>query len=408
MEKKRKITEQDAAFLMELQKRLNIQDDCEQAEPRFWVIKGSQKRFGIDDGYEDGFELIDNDTMDTVAKNPDEAFGYIRDNVIPELSEKSGIMFEISENEESLYLYHISKDGVCDFEGDFTELIDYLKGYGYHFITANYELEERIYQDTMFITLNSAKNHLERNSYHYSSDAHPYAMTAWRSPEISQLWDILHCVNFDEIESRKTYRLTNRFDTDVKTGPMNVNEIVIFLENLRRNEEICTDKTVWIPRRADHDMPNEIHDCNWQIWCHYFGYDAELVSDIEDKPWYVEEWYDEDIIEAMKDLDIEVTEQSLERAKKAVTGIFDEKSDRNELLKQWIENEFKFDAVELCPYCNQETNMTQMIQKCEHCGEWIVCCSVCDNHSRCGKCEYEVQIDELKEQEKKEKEKSNE
>lgn len=51
-------------------------------------------------------------------------------------------------------------------------------------------------------------------------------------------------------------------------------------------------------------------------------------------------------------------------------------------------NEEKFEAVELCPHCDEETNMTEMIAKCEHCGKWIVCCSMCPDDSQCGSCSF--------------------
>lgn len=51
--------------------------------------------------------------------------------------------------------------------------------------------EEYIVPDTMFITKEEAKEHLEKNKHHYSSKAHTYAMTAWRSPSVKKLFEIL-------------------------------------------------------------------------------------------------------------------------------------------------------------------------------------------------------------------------
>ena len=39
---KRSLNDEDIKFLMELQKEMNTQDTTETAEPRFWVIKGSE------------------------------------------------------------------------------------------------------------------------------------------------------------------------------------------------------------------------------------------------------------------------------------------------------------------------------------------------------------------------------
>lgn len=47
---KHKLTEEERKFLRELQKELNTQDTIGQADPRFWVIKGTEKIFGMEDG----------------------------------------------------------------------------------------------------------------------------------------------------------------------------------------------------------------------------------------------------------------------------------------------------------------------------------------------------------------------
>lgn len=44
--------------------------------------------------------------------------------------------------------------------------------------------------NTLFLTKDSCKKHIERNGYHYKKP-HTYAMTAWRSPEVERLWKIL-------------------------------------------------------------------------------------------------------------------------------------------------------------------------------------------------------------------------
>lgn len=54
-----------------------------------------------------------------------------------------------------------------------------------------------IYPNTMFLTEKEAREHLERNHYHYSQDAHTYCMCAWRSPDVEKLWKILREVKWD-------------------------------------------------------------------------------------------------------------------------------------------------------------------------------------------------------------------
>ncbi len=43
-----------------------------------------------------------------------------------------------------------------------------------------------------------AKEHIKRNDYHYI-DPHTYGMTAWRSPQVEQLYKILHEVDFKRL-----------------------------------------------------------------------------------------------------------------------------------------------------------------------------------------------------------------
>lgn len=51
-----------------------------------------------------------------------------------------------------------------------------------------YLREERfIVPDTMFLTLDEAKRHIEANHYHYTDRVQAYAMTAWRSPLVERL-----------------------------------------------------------------------------------------------------------------------------------------------------------------------------------------------------------------------------
>lgn len=43
-----------------------------------------------------------------------------------------------------------------------------------------------------------------------------------------------------------------------------------------------------------------------------------------------------------------------------------------------------FGSGELCPNCNYEAYMGHMVDKCEHCGQWMLCCSVCLDKTDCG------------------------
>lgn len=51
--------------------------------------------------------------------------------------------------------------------------------------------------DRMFLTRAEAEFHLASNYYHYTSWAHTYAMTAWRSPMVDRLLRVLQEADFD-------------------------------------------------------------------------------------------------------------------------------------------------------------------------------------------------------------------
>ena len=45
---KREMTREDIIFLTSLQKEMNTQDHVSQADPRFWVIRGTERKYHID------------------------------------------------------------------------------------------------------------------------------------------------------------------------------------------------------------------------------------------------------------------------------------------------------------------------------------------------------------------------
>lgn len=66
---------------------------------------------------------------------------------------------------------------------------------------------------------------------------------------------------------------------------------------------------------------------------------------LSEQPWCVEKWYDEDIINAMEKAGICVNEVNFKKAKNAVLDIFDNKEDRNDLLKSCVESTFRAQYV---------------------------------------------------------------
>ena len=136
----RALTGADIGFLCELRDELNTQDTVCQADPRFWVVRGSR--------WEPCWE------------------GHAE-------------RFSLCEDGERI--------------GELEEYRDHLPGG----LTCVPERRVESNEDnTFFMTLRECREHIERNRHHYPADAHPYAMTAWRSPQVGRLWKILQEVDW--------------------------------------------------------------------------------------------------------------------------------------------------------------------------------------------------------------------
>jgi len=194
------ITDDEIAFLLELQKEMNTQDNVGQADPRFWVIKGSTKEYGIDDGYEDGCVLVD-DSDEIAARDIESLFQHLLDN------KYNGIL----ELEDAKTIKMIDKKIEIKWK-DKTETITSLEDayewfcdMGYSYRLENYRVKSIIYPDLLFLTQKAAENHLRANHYHYSDDAHTYAMTSWRNPETEKLWNILRKVDWEILKKMREF-----------------------------------------------------------------------------------------------------------------------------------------------------------------------------------------------------------
>lgn len=184
------ISKDDVKFLKELQQEMLTQDHVSQAAPRFWVVRGTIKEYGIASGWTDGESIsIDFETMINDMK---EAYEYLLEHHsrIPyKYNDDDTIDYYDSDNEEWIELPDLQE--VCEFLKDKGE--DEAEIVGYRKV-------EKIYENTMFLTNRECKAHIKSNYYHYPEDAHSYAMTAWRAPEVSRLWEILDKINWDEVD----------------------------------------------------------------------------------------------------------------------------------------------------------------------------------------------------------------
>ena len=129
---------------------------------------------------------------------------HIRDDLLDEISGTDGIQRKI---EMTAGIIHPNiriswnTDGIEDFvEFDNMDAVaGWLREHGYEYRAANYRNVSRVYENTLFLTQKAAAAHLEANDYHYSGDAHTYAMTSWRNKEAEMLWKILRQVDWGRL-----------------------------------------------------------------------------------------------------------------------------------------------------------------------------------------------------------------
>lgn len=181
---KHKITEDEICFLKDLQKEMNTQDSCEQADPRYWVIRDFDKVYGEKLNNPDGLTVYNSDDGNEVCEIEYRMFGSSKmaDEILKELEEQE---YELSDDD---------KQTICDAY-DLDSLIEALEELD--FSVMQYEIVPKYFG--MFLTQKAAEEHLRANYYHYSGNAITYAMTAWRSKEADMLYKILHSVDFEQL-----------------------------------------------------------------------------------------------------------------------------------------------------------------------------------------------------------------
>lgn len=171
-------------WLENLQKAL-IQDRIEeigQASPLYYAIQDI-KEVVTAPGYEDRTAYHD-DESSTSYDSIQEIFQTILDNDYDTLYDLA------SEDNAGLSLNQQNEIQIAD-EEDFTA---YLEEQGYTSIAIqdmNY-----IAPNTLFLTRNAAKKHLQENAHHYNKNAYTYAMTAWRSPDVEHLLELLFQIDW--------------------------------------------------------------------------------------------------------------------------------------------------------------------------------------------------------------------
>lgn len=172
----REINEEDIKFLKNLQYEMNTQDTVCQADPRFWVVIETVRQWGYDPDYADHRCIVDleggivGETVKECLKSLDENYDIKLDDL------------------------NITGDNIKDLDDLEYYLSKYTNGC-HNFNIGYYKDIERIVPNTMFLTKRECEEHIKRNHYHYNKP-HTYAMTAWRSPQVERLYEILHNVDW--------------------------------------------------------------------------------------------------------------------------------------------------------------------------------------------------------------------
>lgn len=183
---------EDREFLKELQNEMNTQDTCCQANPRFWVVMQTVRDYWQDeDNDTDGICIHDSDVCESVYEGEFEG-------VAEWIKEHSDDVLNVEVDNGWIEIEY--KDGNEDLLSDLSDLRRWFEDNGYksHYISC-YKDREEIAKDTFFLTRRECQEHIERNSYHYNKP-HPYAMTAWRSPQVERLYKILQETDWNESE----------------------------------------------------------------------------------------------------------------------------------------------------------------------------------------------------------------
>lgn len=168
----------DIQFLKELQLELNSQEtDC-QAAPRFWAV-GDYKWVECSEGNAEQYSVY----------LPSDGESYEINYFLSDVLDKEDLSEEVLEEFKEIGCEDSAYEWIKDHYDEDASL--------------HPEREEHyVRENTMFLTKEEAKQHIESNHYHYTKKAHTYAMTAWRAPKVERLLKILSEFDFDSINNK--------------------------------------------------------------------------------------------------------------------------------------------------------------------------------------------------------------
>lgn len=176
---------EDIQFLKDLQNEMNNQENDGQAAPRFWTIMDYRTVVGNEE-YDNGHEQYFYNDGDHVQFDSFDDLKDFLENYYDEDIEEDEDLQSLLNNENGLDELWEYVEANLNNEGFFSSVF--------------VKEEEFVAPNTMFLTKEEAKRHLELNYYHYSPKAHTYAMTAWRAPKVEKLIGILENFDWNSVE----------------------------------------------------------------------------------------------------------------------------------------------------------------------------------------------------------------
>ncbi len=181
----------DIQFLKGLQQQMKWEDENDydsQASPRFWVIMDYRTVPTHEDYDYDRTMYFHNDGDHTEFKSVEDLKEFLSNYYLED--DETGELEELLNDEDMSFEY------LWGFVGD------HLNEDGF-FNEVPVKEEFFIVPNTMFLTKEEAKRHIENNRHHYTSKAHTYAMTAWRAPKVERLLNILMSFDWDSVQVKE-------------------------------------------------------------------------------------------------------------------------------------------------------------------------------------------------------------
>ena len=196
---------EDEGFLARLKEEMLNQDKCCQAAPRYWVIEQTVREYGYDPGYADDCVLVYGDAEAESVEDAKEIVEAVGD----ELLENYGadeILVRYDESEKKLIVllkreFETDADDEHEFK-HLDDLCDWLQ-FNTHHATSDkirlvfYKDKRMQVRGPLFLTKKACEEHIKQYGYNYRKPA-PYALTAFRSPEIERIWKIIEEGNWKD------------------------------------------------------------------------------------------------------------------------------------------------------------------------------------------------------------------